>query len=168
MQPHIAAGNRCGSLENSNLNSRCFYHPLHGQDLGHEAIELVKYGRRVERPALFRRPNCPGNNLYGVTPWNIAEQVMVARGIEELGLHGAGTDGCDGNALGPQLVGDAAGKGGDIRLGGAVDRHAGRRAESRDGRDVDDLRPARHKWNNCLRDHGQRTDIEVNDTHNIC
>ena len=93
---------------------------------------------------------------------------MVARGIEELGLHGAGTDGCDGNALGPQLVGDAAGKGGDIRLGGAVDRHAGRRAESRDGRDVGDLRPARHKWNNCLRDHGQRTDIEVNDTHNIC
>ena len=93
---------------------------------------------------------------------------MVARGIEELGLHGAGTDGCDGNALGPQLVGDAAGKGGDIRLGGAVDRHAGRGAEGRDGRDVDDLRAARHKRHDSLRDHGERADIEVDHAHDVC
>ena len=127
----MAAENRCGSLENSKLDSRCFYHPLHGQEFCHEAIEFIKCRRRVERPALFCCPDRPGDDLYRVTPRDIAEQVMVARSVEEFSLHRAGADGCDGNALGAQLVGDAAGKGGDIRLGGAVDRHAGRGAKGR-------------------------------------
>ena len=67
-----------------------------------------------------------------------------------------------------QLIGKTAGERGDIRLGRAVDRHAGRGAEGRDGRDVDDLRAARHKRHDSLRDHGQRADIEVDHAHDVC
>ena len=177
IQPHCPRRNQCSPIWQRKaaadcwkpeLNSCCFYHPLHGQEFGHEAIELIKCGRRVERPALFCRPERPSDDLNRVAPWDVAEQVMVARGVEELGSHGAGADGGDGNALGPQLVGDAAGESGDIRLGGAVDRHAGRGAEGCDGRHVDDLRAARHKRHDGLRDHGQRADIEIDYTHDVC
>ena len=92
---------------------------------------------------------------------------MVARGVKELSLHGAGADGGDRNALRPQLVGKTAGEGGDIRLGRAVDRHARRGTKGRDGRDVDNLRPARHERQNRLRDHGERADIEIDHAHHI-
>ena len=176
IQPHCPRRNQCSPVLQRRFaadrwknrsNSCCFYHPLHGQDLGHEAIELVEGRGRVERPALFCCPDRPGDDHDRVAPGDVAEQIVVARGVEELRLHGAGADGGDRDALRPQLVGKTAGERGNIRLGRAVDRHAGRRAEGRDGRDVDDLRPARHERDDGLRHHRERADIEVDHAHHI-
>ena len=102
IQPHCPRRNQCSPVLQRKLaadrwknrsNSCCFYHPLHGQDLGHEAIELVEGRGRVERPALFCCPDRPGDDPDWVAPGDVAEQIVVARGVEELRLHGAGADG---------------------------------------------------------------------------
>ena len=132
--------------------------------LGENPVELIEQPGRVDGPACPGGPEGAARYPHLVTVGQRGEGLGIAgdaADVQKLCLHGAGAYRRGGEALGPQLLRQAHGERGHIRLGGGVHRHPGIGAERGDGGYVQHTAAGGHKGHRHIRDGGQGPQIQV-------